>query len=358
MLPCMMRGTRILLLSLLLMTLGAACSPTAKAQDPLAAEIERWSAFLQSKDAAGKAWAEVKPASQPELARAQEDLKDGRRLLALLRLSNVRESLATTAYLSRRPVGQRKDMAGLEAEWTRMGGELRRDLGGLDAPSPAALDGVRPAAARALGETALLQVRGYYEASLEYGRNTMPGQGLYYLGNAQAQRELVDFLRTLPEPSSSRAVSPPSLRSLRPELDALEADLLAAYRPPSSIDRHGEFIVASSTLKEARELDAAGLRYGAMLRYLQAARRIAPLRQPSPRLADSKQDWQARLAAGDVDHSIGRLFLEISQDSSEDAPTLTEDVLPRYLAALEPARPEPPRPEPRATVTLVRWPYT
>lgn len=351
-----MRRTSFLPLIFLLMTLGVGCSRAAETdaqrQDPLAAEIERWSSFLQSEDASGKAWAEVKPASQPELARAQEDLRDGRRLLALLRLSNVRESLATTVYLSQRPAEQRKDMASLEAEWKRMGGELRDELG---ARSPSALDGVRPAAARALGEAALLQIRGYYEASLDYGRNTEPGSGLYYLGNAQAQRELVEFLRTLSEPSPRR---PPSLRSLRPELDALEADLLAAYRPPVSIDRHGEFIVASSTLKEARELDAAGLHYGALLRYLQAALRIAPLRQPSPMLVDSKQDWQTLLAAGGVDHSIGRLFLEISQDDADNAPIITADVLPRYLAALEPARPEAPRPEPRVTVTLVRWPYT
>ena len=358
MLPGMMRRSRTVLLTLLL-TLGAACSRAAETtpQDPLAAEIERWSAFLQSEAAAGKAWAEVKPAAQPELDRARQSLKDGRRLLALLRLSNVRESLATTAYLSRRPAGQGKDMVLFEAEWKRMGDELRDRLGAPSvSPSVSALDGMRPAAARALGETALLQIRGYYEASLDYGRNTMPGAGLYYLGNAQAQRELVELLRTLSETSSPG--SAPPLRSLRPELDALEADLLAAYRPPASIDRHGELIVASSTLKEARELDAAGLHYGALLRYLQAALRVAPLRQPSPMLADSKQDWQARLAVDGVDHSIGRLFLEIAQDNPDNAPIISADVIPRYLAALQPARSEPPGPDPRVTVTLVRWPYT
>ncbi len=59
----------------------------------------------------------------------------------------------------------------------------------------------------------------------------------------------------------------PALRSVRPEIEALESDLLTLYRPPVSIDRHQEFIVANSTLKEARELDAAGLRYGALLRW-------------------------------------------------------------------------------------------
>jgi hypothetical protein len=37
---------------------------------------------------------------------------------------------------------------------------------------------------------------------------------------------------------------------------------------------------------------------------------------------------------------------------------LVADVLPRYFAALEPARPAPSRPAPKVTVTLVRWPYT
>ena len=66
------------------------------------------------------------------------------------------------------------------------------------------------------------------------------------------------------------------MRRLSDELDALEGELLSAYKPPASIDRHREFIAASSTLKEARELDAAGLSYGALLRYLQAVLRVAP----------------------------------------------------------------------------------
>lgn len=342
-----MMRTRIALLVFLLVALGTACGQAAETRDPLASEIDRWSAFLQSEAAAGKAWTDVKAAALPGLDRARQSLNDGRRLLALVRLSDVWESLATTAYLSGRPAALRNDLAGFEAEWTRMGGELR---GQIAVPS---LDGVRPALARALGETALLQVRGYYEASLDYGRNTTPAAGLYYLGNAQAQRELVDFLRTLSEPSLG---NPPALRSLRPELDALEAELLAAYRPPASIARHGEFIVTSSMLKEARELDAAGLYHGALLRYLQTALRIAPLRQTAP--AASTQDWEARLSAGGVDHSLGRLFLELSQDNPARAQVITGDVLPRYFAALEPARPATPGPEPRVTVTLVRWPYT
>ena len=59
-----------------------------------------------------------------------------------------------------------------------------------------------------------------------------------------------------------------------------------------------------------------------------------------------------------MDHSLGRIFLEAAQAEPALAPAIAGDVLPRYFAALEPARPRPPQPAPRATVTLVRWPYT
>lgn len=330
-----MRAPRTLILLVLFVILLAACAGAAdQARDPLAAEIERWSAFLESRPAEDKLRQQV----QPALARAGEALGQGRRLLAMERLVDARENLAVAAYMGQRPAGQRKDMAAFEAEWKRM-----RDP--LLASQPATGD-LRPAAVRALAEASLPQVRIYYDASLEYGRNTMPEQGLFYLGAAQAQREAVELLRTLSAPTSRRE---PPVRSLRPEIDALESEMLAVYRPPVSIDRHGEFIAASSTLKEARELDEAGLRYGALLRYLQASVQLAPLRGSSP--PQKKEDTaglESRLSKGDVDHSIGQLLLESGH----------AETLPRYFAALEPARPQEPGPAPRVTVTLVRWPYT
>jgi thiol-disulfide isomerase/thioredoxin len=119
---------------------------------------------------------------------------------------------------------------------------------------------IRPALARALAELALVQACESYHASLEYGRNTEPQYGLYYLGAAHAQRGFVDFLHALPAAPAPPASSAPQLRSLRQDIDALQSRLLAAYRPPASIERHGEFIVASAALKEAREQDAAGHR--------------------------------------------------------------------------------------------------
>ena len=76
--------------SLLALSL-AVFSPRLRAgqatKDSLAAEIERWSAFLRSDAASHGIWAEVKPGGQPALASAEKDLRNGRRLLALRRFA-------------------------------------------------------------------------------------------------------------------------------------------------------------------------------------------------------------------------------------------------------------------------------
>jgi hypothetical protein len=173
--------------------------------------------------------------------------------------------------------------------------------------------------------------------------------------------------------TAERSIRP---RSLATEIDTPEANLLAAYRPPASIERHPEFIRASATLKEARELDAAGQRHGALLRYLQAVQRLAPLRPAAsaspdapapPVISASLDEWDARLSKTGENHSVARLFLEEARSTLERGGPGTNpatpaivatEVLPRYLAALEPAKPARARPAASVTVTLVRWPYT
>src|SRR4029450_2765632 len=141
------------------------------------------------------------------------------------------------------------------------------------------------------------------------GRSTTPDSGLYYLGAAQAARDFGGLARKL---SGGPALKPPPLRALGPDLDGLEGEMLAAYRPPLSIDKHPEFIGASAALKEARELDAAGLREGALLRYLQAVLRFSSLRMSAPpeapALAETLGKMEGRLGAAGVDHTLGRVF--------------------------------------------------
>jgi hypothetical protein len=351
---------------------AAGASTPKPGDDPLEAELARWTSYLQTNPSAHEIWIDVKQMSEPVLARAHDALRDGRRLLALSRFAVVRGNLGAAAYLAGQSAAQLQDTTAFRAEWGRTGELLRADLAPV---SPDTFDGVHPALVRSVAEAALPQVKVYYDASLDFERATDPAAGFFYLGLARAERDLAAFCRTLAPPSGGVETPPdgiaPTLRGLEPELDALEGEVLDAYRPPASIERHGEFILVGSSLKEARELNAMGLRHGALLRTLQAALRFGPLRGRSPMEAAALQEplaaASARLATRDVDHTIGRLFLELAQaelaSSRSDTASVMAvaaivDVLPLYFAALDPPPSVSLKPAPRVTVTLVRWPYT
>jgi hypothetical protein len=343
---------------------GALLAHASPPSDPLAAEVERWSAFLRDDRSTDDFSKQVKEGATAGMARIEQAMKEGQRQLALLRMSSVANDVAALRYLKERPAGQRQDAGSFEAEWKRMGDVLASSIG---APSPGVLDGVRPAALRAMAEASLAQVGVFYHASVEYGRSTTPDSGLYYLGAAQGQRDFADFVRALGPAAPLQA---PPVRAIAGELEELQNDLMSAYRPPASVDRHREFIVANSTLKEARELHAAGLRYAALLRYLQASVRVAPLRPgaapPDATIQQKLDALESRLTRG-MDHSLARLLLEWARaDLAEHAAdgkalvaaAVASDALPRYFASLEPERPRAAAPAPSVTVTLVRWPYT
>jgi hypothetical protein len=257
-------------------------------------------------------------------------------------------------------------MAALEAEWRRYGTDLESALEAKSRPDFAA----SPAAARAVGEAALSEVRTFYDARIEYGRSTVARQGFYYLGSAQAQIETARWAATVgPKPS----LPPPPLRGLGPEIDGLETEVLAAYRPPRSIDDHPVFIRVNALLKQARELDEAGLRYGALYRLLEARQRFSRLiaagRAIDPAAATAKgEEFATRLDRSGVDPTLGLVYLENALAAAADpnpdlkggesARAILEDVLPLYFAALGPAPALAATPPPEVTVTLLRWPYT
>ena len=194
---------------------GLDAAATADSGDPLAAEIDRWSAFLASKTAANdENWTQVKQATEPMLNGARDALKNGRRLLALQRLGSARMYLSAQKYVDDFPADKRNDEAAFEADWTRMAGVLKADLSPIP---PGAMDGVRPAAARAMAEAALPQIKGYYDSSLEYGRNTMASTGLFYIGHGEGAARVRG---PLPHALRARAGPPaPPLRALGAELD-------------------------------------------------------------------------------------------------------------------------------------------
>ena len=148
-------------------------------------------------------WLQVKQVSRAAARRrragAPERAAPARAAAAAQRRASISPPPAISTASPRR---RRTDGAAFEAEWSRMGGSLRDSLGTIPA---GVLDGVEPAAVRAMGEAALPQIKGYYDASLEYGRNTMAQTGLFYIGSAQAQREFVALCRALSAPSGRPA---------------------------------------------------------------------------------------------------------------------------------------------------------
>ena len=376
--PPVARTSALLVAALAAASLVFAAGDRSGAADPLADAIERGGNDVRSNRDSSDTWQQVRDASGPMYARAAQALRDGRRMLALQRLAAARLNVAAYAYVSAQPERALTDSTGLAAWWVREGDSLGTWIGrspsrrrGRDADDPAArIAAMHPAAVRAVAEMSLPQIRNYYDAALVYGYATQPQFGYFYVGIARAQRELVTLCRDLSQPA---AKPEPAFRSIAAELDSLHAHVLAAYRPPLSIDRHPEFIGVSSVIKEARELDAAGLRRGALLRYLVAAQRFAAFHPSAPMpdsatLAQRLAAYEARLAAAPEDHSIAGILLESAHAEIETtkpgevspvAAAVVDEVLPLYFAALAPAPPVvATRRKPEATVTLVRWPYT
>jgi hypothetical protein len=351
-------------LPLVLLISSVLTAATAQEPDPVAGEIAKWSSLLASDTRTDKLWLDAKKNGEAALAQAAEELRKGRRLAALERMAAAGQSLGAALYAVERPSDERTHLAAFEAEWTRMGVVLKDVVRADHRTAPISTAG--PAFVRALAELSASQARESYAASLEYGRNTEPQYGLYYLGAAQAHRRLLEIAQAWP---AARAEKPPALRSLRSEIDALQRELLGAYHPPAAIERHPDFIVASAALKEARELDRSAFRYAALLRYLQAAQRVAMLQPPA--ILDMRElrqqlDRLAARLAGETDHTIGRFFIERARSALEApgaanegaAAAIVSQVLPRYAAALGPAPLPKAAEDPRVTVTLVRWPFT
>ncbi len=363
----MRRSTPLVCLSLALASLAGSRRCAAQSEvrtDELGVAIGHWSSFLARTDCMREDFQQVRQGGQPIAAIAARSLAGGRRLAALYRLASLQDLVGGMEFELAHLDASALDLARVESTWREEEKALADSLGIVDARAFAE---VEPLAVRAIAEAAAGQVRGYFEASLDYARATIPETGLYYIGAARAERDLAALARRLHEATHG---DPPTLRRIAGDIDDLERELLAAYVPPASLERNREFISAHSALQDARTFDAAGLHAAAMLRYLQAAVRAAALLQEKD--DGDRAALQRRLAAlreqatvAGVDHSIALMLLEVADvelEMAEDGAATPAAVgvawaLPRYFAALQPTE---ARAQPRAelTVTLVRWPFT
>jgi hypothetical protein len=264
----------------------------------------------------------------------------------------------------------KSSLAAFQTEWNQASVNLTavdRDLRARDWTRS-------PTVIRAMSESALTRTGPLMSGSMGFATSTQPRDGLYYMGQALGEAEFARFCATLKLSRKTRAVP---VRSMLPELQALQEKTNAAFKPPRSIDLHPRFIALNATIKLASELDAARFYSGSLYQYLEALRRYVMLDTTLPEgeqraaLKKSLKDWTAKLEASKDDVSIAQLFVQRAEryvthpDGSEPsndewiaAQVIVDQVLPAYFSARKaPLRTQRSNGKTIA-ITLVRWPYT
>jgi hypothetical protein len=338
----------------------------ASPADELAKDIQSWKEFVRTNTATDETSKYIRETAEPLLVKAEEALVNGKRFYALHVLGAIRGNLYSVKYVTALPLKTRREFPAFEEEWKKIGTQLDPVLSGKEKPD---FNGLSDAT-RAIAEAAFSEVKVYYESSLDYGRDTDPDSGLFYLGLAQGQLDLARFYSRLKDARHSQSLADDQIAD---EVDEFEKYLLSLYKPPASVEQHPIFIRSSAMIKQAHELLAANMKDGALYRYLDARRRLSPITGAGSTIsaADANRrakDFETRLAKSSEDNSIAKLFVEMAlveasdttpnSKGGETANVIFDDVLPHYFKALEPQKTKRLVPKPEVTVTLVRWPYT
>jgi hypothetical protein len=300
------------------------------------------------------------------LAKTSAAALEARRVyLSLERLNQAYELLQGVRTYEQRSAAVNDELPKFESEW----GKASVKLAALEREVKAEERTNVRAALRALSETALVKTTPLMEGSRGFATSTKPRDGLFYLGQAQGQAEFARFCGSLTLARKGRAFP---LRSMLAELQALQDKTNAAFTPPRSIEKHPRFIALNSTLKLARELDAARFYGGALYQYLEAVRHYAMLDAAEPgaaaqaELKSALAQLDKRLASSGEDDSIAQLFVERAQSQIESggkdewrsARAIAEQVIPAYFAARKAPSKLQTAARKAVELTLVRWPYT
>ena len=333
-------------------------------------EIERLQKTVSAKPVADPDWKEAKPELTALLSQARGSLRADRLYLSLQELEQARSELRALEA-TKQPGAAQSGMPGFESAWKKASVELTAGN------PPTRAGSASPVAFRALAETASGQTRVLLAASRSYAGATSPTAGLYYLGQAEGAAESARFCSSLPAPPLTAGRLGLPLRSVAPELRQLQERTVAAFTPPRSIERHGDFITLNATLKLAGELDAAGLYAGALYQYLDALQQFGRIDLPAPddarkaAVRRALDQLEIRLRGSRRDDSLAELFSERAEgvlagrrdrlpnpNDWRNAAVLVEQVLPAYFAWREAPAPQSPPAGHPIVVTLVRWPYT
>ncbi len=352
----------------LLLSLPALAQDSATSQ--IKAEIARLERSIKDTPVTDKDYAPIASAAEGSLKAASAAVDSGQVYLALEKLGLAEDLLQGARTGADKAAVEKGGLPAFQSRW----GEVSLRLTALDKEAHARQWGHTPVAVQALAEAAQGKAIPLLEGGQGFAVATAPKDGLLYVGEAEGEADFAAFCATL---KFAKAQPSFPLRSLLPELQALQAKANAAFQPPKSIDLHTRFIALNSQIKLAQELDASRFYAGALYAYLEAVRHYGMLDAPpldAAQQAKLKQDIaseEKKLAASSTDESLAQLFVERaesytahpdgsapSSDEWRGARVILDQVLPAYYAAQKPAAPLETASGKTIEITLVRWPYT
>lgn len=268
----------------------------------------------------------------------ENDLSANRLFSSLYKLQNLWLGVESFNYNEKKSLVVQDKLPLLEIEWKKMGDELN----GKEKRFSSVAINKLPALARAIIEASRHRSKPLYQSSILYGKNTNPNQGLYYIGNAQANIDLALFTQNLRFSAKKTNLK---FDSLEKELDQLEREIIEAYRT-STPEEQTRYNAINAALKLAQELNERSWFEGAMLKYLDVVSAFGLLKNPSvnsneiPAMKTKLAEKLTELNKSNFDHSLGITYLEIAQGilanekvSETDlkrVKVILETVLPKY----------------------------
>jgi hypothetical protein len=340
------------------------------ARTQIKAEIGRLQQSLHAKPISIPDLSSLGPDIDKMLQDAAAALDSGKLYLSMEKLLQAEDLLQGARVTEEKSAAVKSGLPAFEAEWEN----ASRNLAAVNQETREKDWSSAPVALQALSETAQGKSVPLLDGSRGFATSTKPGDGLFYMGQAQGNAAFAQFGSSL---SLARVSASFPLRSYLPELQKLQQKANAAFKPPRSVDLHSRFIALNSTLKLAEELDAQKFYAGALYQYLEAIRHFAMLDAPpldaagQTALKTDIADAQKKFAFSKQDDSLAQLFVERAEsqishadgsasipDEWRSARVILDQVIPAYFAARKPASPLQQASGKTVDLTLVRWPYT
>ena len=206
------------------------------------AEIQRLQQSLKEQPIQSPDLADLGKGIEQRLKEADSARAAGRLYLSLENLGRAEDYFQAVRTIEAKADAIKDNLPAFEAEW----GKASLEYAALDKQAHQRRLGAAFLRRSArLSESAQGRTIPLLEGSRGFATATKPQDGLAYMGEAKGEAAYANFLYGL---SIARKGAPFPLRSVLPELEALQEKTNAAFQPPRSIDMHPRFIASMPQL--------------------------------------------------------------------------------------------------------------